>query len=69
MKTKTSPHRKSLSTARADTAADKHGHTVPLGPANRRRLFELQTEVEKSTGPGRVEAQREIESVQKAASK
>lgn len=53
-------------TARADTAADRSGRTVPLEPASRRRLLELQAELEKSTGEKRVEVQREIARLQNA---
>jgi hypothetical protein len=63
----TNPSSRSVPTARADTQADKHGRSVPLHPAGRRRLVELQAELEKSIGPHRVRVQEEIDRLQNAA--
>jgi hypothetical protein len=53
-------------TARADASADRSGRSVEIKPAPRRRLLELQAELEKSVGEKRVRVQREIDRWQNA---
>ena len=47
--------------ANLDTAADNHGKTVDVKPDNKKRLLELQGELEKSSGQRRESIQQEIE--------
>ena len=53
--------------ANLDTAADKHGKTVEVGPDNTKRLLELQGELEKSSGQRRNAIQQDIERLRKGS--
>jgi len=51
--------------ANLDTSADKKGKTVDVEPENKKRLLELEGELERHTGPGREALQEEIERLRK----
>jgi len=50
----------SVHPAPLDTAADRDGKTLQVDPADKKRLLELQGELEHSDGPKWVEIQREV---------
>jgi len=51
-----------------DTSAGYNGRAVPVEPENKKRLLELQAELEKTTGPRREAVQAEIEKLKNAVS-
>jgi hypothetical protein len=53
--------------ANLDVAADRHGKTVDVKPDNKKRLLELQGELEKSSGQRREAIQQEIERLRKGS--